>query len=191
FYTSRATTATFTLSLHDALPISGLLQKSEDETLDGFTAAYEEENFDELYGYVSDESKDSYSEGEVVDRNAQIFDSLGVEQVTLDNLEESEADSGDSAKKYTGEMTMDRAYGELQRDYEILLSYDDEAGDWFVEWTPDMIVPGLAGNELNIEPLNGERGEILDKDGEQLAFNGMKETVGYTAGSTDEEDILS
>src|SRR5690625_4595949 len=44
---------------------------------------------------------------------------------------------------------------------------------------------------LNIEPLNGERGEILDKDGEQLAFNGMKETVGYTAGSTDEEDILS
>src|SRR5699024_8580435 len=66
-----------------------------------------------------------------------------------------------------------------------------EAGDWFVEWTPDMIVPGLAGNELNIEPLNGERGEILDKDGEQLAFNGMKETVGYTAGSTDEEDILS
>src|SRR5699024_2934831 len=113
------------------------------------------------------------------------------EQVTLDNLEESESGSDDNSKKYTGELTMETAYGELKRDYEILLSYDDEAGDWFVEWTPDMIIPGLADNELNIEPLNGERGEILDRDGEQLAFNGVKETVGYTAGSTNEEDILS
>src|SRR5699024_8564339 len=144
---------------------SGLLQKSEDETLDGFTAAYEEENFDELYGYVSDESKDSYSEGEVVDRNAQIFDSLGVEQVTLDNLAESEAGSGDSSKKYTGELTMDTAYGELQRDYEILLSYDDEAGDWFVEWTQDMIVPGIVGNVFDIVSLNGVRGDIIVKGG--------------------------
>ncbi|KKK32883.1 hypothetical protein WN59_12595 [Salinicoccus sediminis] len=170
---------------------SGLLQKSEDETLDSFTAAYEKQNFDGLYGYVSDEAKGSYSEEEVVDRSAQVFDSLGVEQVTLDNLEESESGSDDNSKKYTGELTMDTAYGELKRDYEILLSYDDEAGDWFVEWTPDMIIPGLADNELNIEPLNGERGEILDRDGEQLAFNGVKETVGYTAGSTNEEDILS
>lgn len=170
---------------------SGLLQKSEDETLEGFTGAFQEQNFGELYGFVSDDAKKSYTKDEVVNRNKQVFNDLGIKDTKLENLEESEADSEKNRKKFTGDLTMDTAYGELKRDYEIILSYNEEENDWFVEWTPDLIIPGLADNQLKVESTNGERGDILDRDGEKLAFNGVKETVGYTAGTTDEADILS
>lgn len=170
---------------------SDLLQKSEDETLNGFTEAFQDQNFGGLYGFVSEDAKNTYSEEDVVNRNEQIFNDLEIKNVKLENLQESEEDAGENHKKYTGDLTMDTAYGELKRDYEIQLSYNEEENDWFVEWTPDLILPGLADNQLKINSFTGERGEILDKDGEQLAFNGVKETVGYTAGTTDEADILS
>lgn len=170
---------------------SGLLQKSEDETLNGFTEAFQEQNFSGLYGFVSDDAKNSYSEEDVVNRNEQVFNELGAKDVKLENLQESEEETEDNRKKFTGDLTMDTAYGELKRDYEILLSYNEDKDDWFVEWTPDMIIPGLADNQLKVDSINGERGEILDRDGEALAFNGVKETVGYTAGTTDEADVLS
>ncbi|AKG74734.1 penicillin-binding transpeptidase domain-containing protein [Salinicoccus halodurans] len=170
---------------------SDLLQKSEDETLNGFTEAFQDQNFGGLYGFVSEDAKNTYSEEDVVNRNEQIFNDLGIKNVKLENLQESEEDAGENHKKYTGDLTMDTAYGELKRDYEIQLSYNEGENDWFVEWTPDLILPGLADNQLKINSFTGARGEILDKDGEQLAFNGVKEIVGYTAGTTDEADILS
>ncbi len=170
---------------------SGLLQKSEDETLDGFTGAFQEKEFGELYSYINEDVKKSYSKEEVVNRNEQVFNELGVKDVKIENLQESEEDTEKNRKKFTGDLTMETAFGELKRDYEILLSYNKEENDWFVEWTPDLILPGLADNQLKVNTYTGERGKILDKDGEELAFNGVKETVGFTAGATDEEDILA
>lgn len=177
------------------LVTSGFFQKSEEETLNNFTEDIQNQNYDELYSYISEDAKSSYAEEDVGARNETVYNSLGVENVTLENVEEletsEESESEEGEKHFSGDLTLDTSYGELNRDYEFTLSYNEEADDWFVEWTPELIIPGLGDDEVRIDNTTGQRGDILDKDGDELAFNGVKETVGFNAGSAMEEEILA
>lgn len=70
---------------------------------------------------------------------------------------------------------------------EVVFSEDDDG--WHVNWSPDLIIPGLEGHTIDFNFTQGVRGEILDNAGEPLAFNGHKEVVGYTAGDITEEEL--
>ncbi|GAB3062847.1 penicillin-binding transpeptidase domain-containing protein [Salinicoccus sesuvii] len=173
------------------LMTSDLFQKSEEETLNAYTEAYQNGEYTDIYPLLDASSKENYSEAEVVERNQQLFDSLGVESASLENMEKVESESEDDMEwSYTGNLILDTRYGELNRDYQVDFTYDEEENDWFVEWTPDMIIPGLDDNELRIETTSGARGDILDRNGEPLAFNGTKETVGYIAGQVSEAELV-
>ncbi|MCG1010654.1 penicillin-binding transpeptidase domain-containing protein [Salinicoccus sp. ID82-1] len=173
------------------LMASGLFQKSEEETLNQFTEAFQNGDYADIYPLLNTASKEEYSEAEVVERNQQLFEALGVETASLENLEKVEPETEDDTEQtYTGNLVLDTRYGEIDREYQVDLTYNEEENDWFVEWTPDMIIPGLAGNELSIETTSGARGDILDRNGEPLAFNGTKETVGYIAGQMSESELL-
>ncbi len=173
------------------LMTSGLFQKSEEETLDRFTESYQNEDYEDIYPLLSASAKEEYPEEEVVDRNRSLYESLGVETATLEDIKGVESnEENDQEKRYTGDLVLDTRYGEMTREYTIDLSYNEEENDWFIEWTPDMIIPGLADNELRIDVSKGQRGEILDRNGDKLAFNGTKETVGYIAGRLDETGLL-
>ncbi|MFC3418786.1 penicillin-binding transpeptidase domain-containing protein [Salinicoccus hispanicus] len=173
------------------LMTSDLFQKSEEETLNQFTEAYQNGDYADIYPLINASSKENYSEAEVVERNQQLFDSLGVETARLKDLEKIESESeDDTGQTYVGNLVLDTRYGEMNREYQMDFTYNEEENEWFVEWTPDMIIPGLDDNELSIATTSGARGDILDRNGEPLAFNGTKETVGYIAGQVDESELL-
>ncbi len=173
------------------LVTAGWFQKSEAEALNSFTGDVQNQNYDQLYGYLSDDAKSNYAEADVGARYETIYSSLGVENVALENVEEVESSEDGEQKHFQGDLTLDTSYGELNRDYEFTLSYDEETDDWFVEWTPDLIIPGLGNGDVNINHTTGQRGDILDRNGDELAFNGVKETVGFNAGSVTEAEVLA
>ncbi|CAM4323332.1 penicillin-binding transpeptidase domain-containing protein [Lacicoccus alkaliphilus] len=167
-----------------------IFQADEEEALAAYVSHYEDGNYEEIYETLSAGTRDRYAPEDVTERYEKLYGDLGVESRSIDGLEPDEERSTDHNKIYEGDWTVDTAYGELTRDMQISLLYDEAENEWDVEWTPDMIIPGLNGNRtLDFNFSNGVRGEIQSNSGEPLAFNGRKEVVGFTAGEVSEEDL--
>ena len=169
---------------------TNIFQASEEESLDEYVSNYEAGSYEEIYESLGEETKEHYDQEDVTERYHKLYEDLGVESQSIDNLELNEENSTDYNKIYEGDWTIDSAYGELTKVMEISLLYNEDENDWHVEWTPDMIIPGLNGNRtLDFNFTDGVRGEIQDQSGEPLAFNGHKEVVGFVAGEVDEEEL--
>ena len=169
---------------------TNVFQASEAASLDDYVSNFEAGNYEEIYENLGAETQDKYDTEDVTNRYIKFYEDLGVETREINNLELDEENSTDVHKIYDGDWMIDSAYGELTKDIEIGLLYNEEENDWQVEWTPDMIIPGLNGNRtLDFSFTQGERGEIQDKSGDPLAFNGHKEVVGFVAGEMTEADL--
>lgn len=169
---------------------TNIFQASEEESLNDYTAQFESGDYEEIYESLNQDTQERYAAEDVTERYQKLYEDLGVESQSIDNLELNEENSTDFNKIYEGDWTIDSAYGELTKDIEISMLYDEDENDWNVEWTPDMIIPGLNGNRtLDFNFPQGERGEIQDQSGDPLAFNGHKEVVGFVAGEITEEDL--
>ena len=170
---------------------TNIFQANEDEALNEYVSNFEEGSYEEIYENLSAEHREEYSAEDVTERYEKFYEDLGVEKREINNLELDEENSTDVHKIYDGEWAIDSAYGELTKDIEVSLLYNEEENDWHVEWTPDMIIPELGNHVLDFNFTKGERGEIQDKSGEPLAFNGHKEVVGFIAGEVEEEDLTA
>ncbi|HIV82502.1 MAG TPA: penicillin-binding transpeptidase domain-containing protein [Candidatus Salinicoccus merdavium] len=170
---------------------TNIFQANEDEALNEYVSNFEEGSYEEIYENLSAEHREEYSAEDVTERYEKLYEDLGVEKREINNLELDEENSTDVHKIYDGEWAIDSAYGELTKDIEVSLLYNEEENDWHVEWTPDMIIPELGNHVLDFNFTKGERGEIQDKSGEPLAFNGHKEVVGFIAGEVEEEDLTA
>ncbi|WP_462422056.1 penicillin-binding transpeptidase domain-containing protein [Salinicoccus sp. Marseille-QA3877] len=170
---------------------TNIFQANEDEALNEYVSNFEEGSYEEIYENLSAEHREEYSAEDVTERYEKLYEDLGVEKREINNLELDEENSTDVHKIYDGEWAIDSAYGELSKDIEVSLLYNEEENDWHVEWTPDMIIPELGNHVLDFNFTKGERGEIQDKSGEPLAFNGHKEVVGFIAGEVEEEDLTA
>ncbi|WP_052255215.1 penicillin-binding transpeptidase domain-containing protein [Salinicoccus sp. YB14-2] len=170
---------------------TNIFQANEDEALNEYVSNFEEGSYEEIYENLSAEHREEYSAEDVTERYEKFYEDLGVEKREINNLELDEENSTDVHKIYDGEWAIDSAYGELSKDIEVSLLYNEEENDWHVEWTPDMIIPELGNHVLDFNFTKGERGEIQDKSGEPLAFNGHKEVVGFIAGEVEEEDLTA
>lgn len=168
---------------------TNIFQASEDESLNDYISNYEAGDYEKIYENLSTESKEEFSAEDVTSRYEKLYEDLGVETREIDNLELDEENSTDVHKIYNGDWVIDSAYGALSKDMEISLLYNEDENDWHIDWTPDLIIPELGNHALNFNFSQGERGEIQDKSGEPLAFNGHKEVVGFIAGEITEEDL--
>ncbi|MCD2137931.1 penicillin-binding transpeptidase domain-containing protein [Salinicoccus halitifaciens] len=169
---------------------TNIFQAGEEAALDDYVSQYEAGNYEEIYESLHIDRQERYGPEEVTERYEKLYEDLGVESRSIDNLELNEEESTEQNKLYEGDWTVETAYGELTRDIVISLLYDEAENAWHVEWTPDMIIPGLNGNRtLDFNFTSGVRGEIQDQSGEPLAFNGRKEVVGFTAGEMTEEEL--
>lgn len=165
------------------------LKSDETEAVEQFVSTYNDENYEAIYEQLSESDREEYSSEEVVDRYNKIYDDLGVESINLSDLTLDEEASSDETKVYSGDWTLSSTYGELEKPFEITLSEED--GDWHVDWSSNLIIPGLKGHTVNFDFDQGERGEIQDNSGEPLAFNGYKEVVGFVGGEVTEEELTA
>ena len=171
---------------------TNVFQAGEEESLNEYVSNFEAGGYEDIYESLGEETHEQYDPEDVTERYQKLYEDLGVESQSIGNLELDETRSTDVNKIYEGDWTIDSAYGELTKDIDISLLYNEAENDWHVEWTPDMIIPGLNGNRtLDFNFTDGVRGEIQDQSGDPLAFNGHKEVVGFVAGEVDEDDLTA
>lgn len=170
------------------LSLSLLTACSEDTAEDRFKdykKAWEAKEYEEMYSFLSKASKEKVGKEEFVDRYASIYSGTGVENIDVETIEAKE-----SEKDISFQVTMDTLAGELNLDdYRVKMIKEklDDKNTWFIEWDESLIFPQMEKEDLvKVERLNAKRGEIFDRDGNGLAINGKRISVGIFPAEYDE-----
>lgn len=155
------------------------------EILDTYIEHWHEQDFEDMYNMLSEESLASYPTEEFVDRYEKIYNDLNITdlKISYTKLPKEELkqamEKGKAIIPFTVEMAS--IAGPIAFDYETTLSQHGENEDynWFIEWDPGFIFPELKdGGTINIETTTPVRGEILDRNDMPLALNDLVYEIG-------------
>lgn len=154
-----------------------------------FYRAWEAGDYVGMYSLLAPSSQALVDSTAFVRRYADAMDTAAIEGVTVQPLalmqEGSEAEFG-------VRVTLASAVvGDIVRDHTMRLAY--EGGRWGVVWDEGLILPELAGgNRLALELRVPSRGNIYDRGGKALAYQGTAYELGVVPGlMTDEAGLLA
>ncbi|WP_216829157.1 penicillin-binding transpeptidase domain-containing protein [Alkalihalobacterium elongatum] len=155
-----------------------------EEALSDFAGHWEEGNYELMYELLSTDSKEIISKELFVERYTKIYSGIGAKNIavitpTRDTEEEMDKELTEIILEY--EQTMNTIAGDLRfyATVDLKLEEKDEVKEWKVNWTPAMIFPPLDyGDEVRVRTINPKRGEIVDRNGNELAKNGNAVQIG-------------
>ncbi|GAA0459399.1 penicillin-binding transpeptidase domain-containing protein [Alkalibacillus silvisoli] len=180
-----------------------------DEMLN-YISLWENEQYQDMYDdYLTDESRDSFSYEDFGERYENLYDVLDVHDLTLEisgdtEMTEDEIEDLEELEQYSiplhisfntlaGEVdyeldvTLEKAVEEIEQDGDVITEEQ-----WRVSWHPELILPNLeAGEDVRYNTLEAKRGEILDRNGNELATQGEVYEVGITPENFNESDLSS
>lgn len=140
-------------------------------TINKYTNLLNENNYDEIYESLSKKSKeyiDSEYDGKdgFINKYSAIYSAMGVNNVKIE-IKDLKNESSIPVN-----MSMNTIAGDLKfEDLNIELVKEDK--NYKILWNESMIIPGMIqGDKVRVKIINGNRGRILDRDGNLLAYNG-------------------
>lgn len=148
-------------------------QTKANETAQAFVDALEKEDYQRLSELVSPSSleENGYTAEELQERYETIYGGVGVDVTGVENFQVSEEkENGQYDFQYDLQMTT--SLGDMSaQSYKTVL---EETEDGFaVNWQPYLIFPEMeTGDTVQINTESGDRGDILDRNGELLAGEG-------------------
>ncbi|MCP3030602.1 penicillin-binding transpeptidase domain-containing protein [Halobacillus sp. A1] len=162
-------------------------------TLEAYMQAWQDENFEEMYELLSEQSKDRINEQEFVERYSTIYDGINMNNllITYDEPAEDEDFAEEDQPSFSYEAEMETLAGALNFANEVQLTFEEneEEGKWRVNWDSSMIFPGMEEEDtVSAQSTSPERGEIFDVEGDPLAENGEVQQVGFVPGELGENE---
>lgn len=147
---------------------------------DGFNLykkALEEKDYESMYGMLSKESKEYIEKEEFIERYKNIYGGIKAENIKIDIKK-----TGANEKDIEFTLNMDTIVGPLSiGDYKVKMVKEEgeDKKSWFIDWNESLIFPGMEKEDkVGIKILPAKRGAIYDKDGEALAINGKRYSLG-------------
>jgi penicillin-binding protein 3 len=144
---------------------------------------WEKQDFKAMYSMLSSNSKKSITEKHFIERHANIYKSLGVQNISIIlNNADALKKSKENIITVPFTVNMNTSVSKLQlHNYEMTMEKEKTDGkkEWRIAWTEALIFPEMVqGDRVKIETLHPKRGEIYDKNGKGLAVNGSIITIG-------------
>src|SRR5690606_20082336 len=180
----RKTAAVF-LILVMAVILAGCQEKaSPEDRLGDYIELWNKQEFAEMYNvYLNEGTQSTFGTEEFIDRQIKLHEDLGIENLEVTFTEATEDAEWDEEQPadFPVQVKMDTVAGpvEFEQDMTLLYEETDEAGNWFVEWTPSFIFPQLeAGDPVRISRQAAARGELYDRNDLPLAINGTGRSIG-------------
>ncbi|MED1203297.1 penicillin-binding transpeptidase domain-containing protein [Heyndrickxia acidicola] len=153
------------------------------ERLSQYVKLWKNNDFKDMYqGYLSSSATKDTKPADFVDRYPKIYKGLDVKNLKVTYKPVKEADYKKN-NKVTIPVTIsfDTMAGPIHYTENMVMEKKevDKQTNWFVDWTPSFILPGLAKGDT-IQPVteNPVRGEIMDRNGSKLAANGTVNEIG-------------
>ena len=141
-----------------------------------YVAYINEQNYDEMYNMITEDSKAQISKDDFVKRNKNIYDGIDMTDMQVQIISVEKENNNTSKISYN--QTMDTDAGNVEFENTVRLSRDKEK-EYLVNWSSSLIFPTLGSNDkVRIKTISAERGAIVDKNGQVLAGSGSVSSVG-------------
>ncbi|MGG1575708.1 NTF2-like N-terminal transpeptidase domain-containing protein, partial [Fictibacillus sp. NRS-1165] len=154
-----------------------------DPTIKEYMKNWQSMKFDKMYSMLSDKSKKEMTKDEFVKKYSAIYGGINAQNISITPVipkEEPDPDKNGNVT-YTYKVKMDTLAGPIQYKHKIKMAEQekDDKKNWFVNWDYSQIFPGMEkGDKVRVQTNKAKRGEILDRNGNGLAVNGMAEQIG-------------
>jgi penicillin-binding protein 3 len=160
---------------------------SAKDGLNQFVDNWNAQDFDKMYGQLTEESQQNITKEAFIKRYTDIYEQTGVTdlKVEVGDVSEEEANSDAESKQLPLSVSMQTVAGEVafDKDAELVKVNGEDGAVWKVNWDPSYIFAQLNGEEsVRISSVEPERGRILDVNGEELAFNATVPSIGLIPG---------
>ena len=159
--------------------------KTPEEILAAYVAAISDKDYEKMHSFISENStmpKDDY-----LARNKNIYEGIEARNIEISDI----VADGD---RVTYTMSMDTQAGFIS--FENTANFSKSEDEYKLDWTSKLIFPSLGDDDkVRVKTTTGERGSILDRNGNMLVGKGEVWSVGIVPGKlnpeTREADIAS
>ena len=157
-------------------------KETAEQVFTNYISLLNEKKYDELYSYISTESKAEISQEDFVARNKNIYE--GIDAVNIEVQIQSQEKEGKTAK-ITYNENMSTSAGNISFENTVNLIVEDK--EYKIDWSSAMIFPELRNTDkVRVSTIESTRGEILDRNGNKLAENGSISSIGIVPGKLSE-----
>lgn len=157
-----------------------LFKNSAEESFKKYIALLKAKNYQGMYECLSKKSKEYISKDDFVKKYTNIYNSIDASNISISYKKGSKNKSGYYSIPYS--FKMNTSAGEMNFDSNVNLAKEN-GGEWKIEWDEKMIHPLMEkGDKIAIATTKGKRGNILDRNGNAIAYNSDIYSVGVVPG---------
>ncbi|GAE46650.1 NTF2-like N-terminal transpeptidase domain-containing protein [Mesobacillus boroniphilus] len=178
------------LSVIIAALISGCSKEpTPEERFSQYVKLWNDQKFDEMYGFLSAKAKESISKEDFVSRYNKIYKDLEIDQLKVSYKQPEEEQEHEENAELPFSAKMNSAAGPIEfgQNATLVKEEREKETNWYVDWNTAYIFPDLeTGDKISFKNVQAERGSILDRAGNGLAINGTAVQVGVVPGKLGE-----
>ncbi|AQR95768.1 penicillin-binding transpeptidase domain-containing protein [Clostridium saccharoperbutylacetonicum] len=155
------------------------VHKPQDKLIE-YVNLINEKSYDKMYELTDSGTKQKISKDDFIARNKNIYEGMEVSKLKVD-IKNVKKNGSLATIEY--ETSMDTLCGNLEFSNSIVLSR--ELGqEYKIEWDSKNIFPDLTDyDKIKIKTMKSKRGDILDRNGVQLATDSISSNVGIVPGN--------
>ncbi len=147
-----------------------------------------EENYEEMYAYLSEDAMAETDKETFVNRNRNIYGGIEASDITVEIAEGEEQEKDADTRRVKYSISMQTLAGELAFDDMTAIFKKDEEGAYKMEWDSQDIFPNLQNTDkVRVVTTEAKRGNIYDRNHVELAREGVASSVGLVPGKLPED----
>ncbi len=178
--------AVLVLAVFSALYAGCSRQPKFEDAFKTYASNWSKENFKAMYAQLSADTKKNISEDNFVQRYTNIYDGIGASKITITpKITEKMKPDKNNKISIPFDMSMETAAGTVKFSHNagMVLEKQNNKSEWHIVWNEQMIFPQMdPGDKVRFNLSEAQRGELLDRNGKELAANGTVQSVGVVPG---------
>jgi penicillin-binding protein 3 len=147
-----------------------------ENALEKYLSHWEKKDYKSMYKMLDSESKKTISEEDFVKRYTEIYNGIEASKIEVKmkkQKKEEEKESETKSLSYTVKMETLAGPIEYTHDMKLQLEEKNDKEAWAINWNTSHIFPEMEkGDRISASSLSPKRGQILDAEGNPLAYNG-------------------
>ena len=129
-----------------------------EEILNQYVGLLNEKKYEEMYEYITKQSKEKISQEDFVKRNKNIYEGIDAHDIKIE-IKDIEKDKEDKTTKITYNETMSTSAGSLT--FENITKIKKDEKKYKIVWSSSQIFPQLRDTDkVRISTIKSTRGEI-------------------------------
>lgn len=155
-----------------------LNKENPEDVLNTYITYINDKNYDGMYDLLSSSSKSSISKEDFITKNKNIYEGIDSLDIKID-IKETKKESKNIKILYNEQMYT--SAGKVDFSNSVNLVKEDK--QYKIDWSTTLIFPELKeGYKVRVKTLKANRGAIIDRDGNKLAYDGKVSSVGIVPG---------